>query len=123
VALGACSGGPDDGPAGAGTPAAGSASSLSPDYLAGQWCYRHHDSGGQREDQGISYLFRPDGTLLDQNTPAGPVDRPGRFTVDAEDVAIEPTFAMLDLKVQSASNDRFILRGMGGHQFVRGACG
>lgn len=98
------------------------AGTLTVEDIAGTWCYRYYEAGGEREDQNITYVFNSDGTLLYNNTPGAPTDKPGSYSIDGDSMEIEPTFAVFTLTVESQEKDRFVLDGLGKHVFVRGEC-
>jgi len=98
------------------------ATALSPDYLAGPWCYSHYQAGDQREDQNINYVFNQDGTLLYQNNPSTPVEKPGTWSPDGDAISIKPTFMMFNFKLKSQTENQFVLDAFGDHVFLRGEC-
>jgi len=98
------------------------ASAFTPEYLAGPWCYSHYEAGGERETQNINYIFHEDGTLLYQNNPQTPVEKPGTYTMEGDTIKIKPTFMMFDFKLKSKSDNQFVLDAFGDHVFVRGEC-
>ena len=101
----------------------GSVAALSPETLAGAWCYSHYSAGGERGEVSGTYLFHPDGSLLYQTNPSTPVDRPGRYSIDGDTLKIEPTLAFFTFKLKSEEPDRLVFSAMGAeHVFLRGAC-
>lgn len=98
------------------------AGALTPEDLAGAWCYSHYEAGGEREEQDITYIFNSDGTMLYQNTSDSPVDKSGTYSIDGDQVELKPTFMMFNLVVKSETMDQFVLDAFGDHVFERGEC-
>lgn len=98
------------------------AGALTNEELAGPWCYSYYEAAGEREVQIINYIFKEDGTLLYQNNPVTPVEKPGTYSIDGNKIELKPTFMMFNLVVKSEAGDRFVLDAFGDHVFVRGEC-
>ena len=112
-------------PAPAAAPAAqaGDDSALTPEYLEGTWCFAYTDLGkGNRQEQGIEYVFKTDGTLAYQRNPASDEMDPGSYEIEGEMVDLRPMFMVFDLRIDSVEDDEFVLKGMGRHYFIRGVC-
>lgn len=112
-------------PAPAAEPAAEAAdgSALTPEYLEGAWCFAYTDLGkGNREEQGIEYVFKADGTLTYQRNPTSDEMDPGSYEIQGEMVDLRPMFMVFDLRIDSVEDDEFVLKGMGRHYFIRGVC-
>lgn len=106
--------------AGAGVASGGA---LTPDYLEGTWCFAYTDLGkGNREEQGVEYVFNADGTLTYQSNPDSEKMNPGSYAIDGEMVDLRPMFMVFDLRIDSVEQDEFVLKGMGRHHFIRGVC-
>ena len=95
---------------------------ISAGYLAGPWCYLYFEGLGERTDERIDYVFNEDGTLLHQDTPDTPSDRPGSWELDGNALSILPALAT-SAEIQSVADDRFVL-GLGHMRavFARGSC-
>ena len=96
---------------------------LSPAYLAGPWCYRYYETGGERSDEQIDYVFREDGTLLYQNTTGSAIDREGAWTLESGQLSIGPSIWVISKDVHRVEDARLVL----GHErlqvvFERGTC-
>jgi len=99
------------------------ASALTPEYLEGTWCFAFTDLGkGNREEQGIEYVFNADGTLTYQRNPTSEEMDPGSYEIDGGMVDLRPMFMVFDLRIDSVEDDEFVLKGMGRHYFIRGVC-
>lgn len=96
---------------------------ISAGYLAGPWCYLYFEGLGERTDERIDYVFNEDGTLLYQDNPDTPLDRPGTWKLDGDALSILPDLAMAT-EIKSARDDRLVL-GFGAMRavFARGSCG
>jgi hypothetical protein len=102
---------------------AASGSALTADFLEGTWCFAYTDLGkGNREEQGIEYVFNADGTLSYQRNPDSEQMDPGSYEIDGEMVDLRPMFMVFDLRIDSVEQDEFVLKGMGRHHFIRGVC-
>ena len=102
------------------------AARLTPEYLAGAWCYRYYEAAGEREEENITYEFREDGSLVYQTTPHSDVDQPGSYTLTTDGtprLRIQPTLMVLPHDVLEVSENTFTL-GSATTQLVfeRGAC-
>lgn len=107
-----------------GPPATGPAGpTLTPAYLEGRWCFLYTDLGqGHRKEQGVAYVFGADGTLSYQrNGKSGTMD-PGSYAIDGDMIDLRPMFMVYDLRIDSVEDDEFVLKGLGRHHFIRGAC-
>lgn len=102
--------------------AAGNAT-LSPAYLAGPWCYRYYEAGGERSDENIDYVFNADGTLLYQNSQGAAVDTPGVWTLEDGQLSVGPNLWVITKGVHTVDDGRFVL-GNGSVRvvFERGTC-
>lgn len=96
---------------------------LTPEYLEGTWCFAYTDLGkGNREEQGIEFVFNTDGTLTYQrNATSGEMD-PGSYEIQGDMVDLRPMFMVFDLRIDAVEDDEFVLKGMGRHYFIRGVC-
>ena len=100
-----------------------SSPALTPEYLEGTWCFAYTDLGkGNREEQGIEYVFNTDGTLTYQRNPTSGEMDPGSYEVEGDMVDLRPMFMVFDLRIDSVQDDEFVLKGMGRHNFIRGVC-
>jgi hypothetical protein len=96
---------------------------LTPEYLEGTWCFAYTDLGaGNREEQGIEYVFSADGTLTYQRNPTTDKMDPGSYEINGSMIDLRPMFMVFDLRVDSVEQDEFVLKGMGRHHFIRGVC-
>jgi len=96
---------------------------LTPEYLEGAWCFAYTDLGkGNREEQGIEYVFNADGTLTYQRNPTSGEMDPGSYQIQGDMVDLRPMFMVFDLRIDSVEDNEFVLKGMGRHYFIRGAC-
>lgn len=123
--VGAC--GQGDGAAAPGASAEGpdSASSgkLTPAYLSGDWCYSHNVISDERSDEGLSYRFAADGSLLYQVNQSTPVEKPGSYTIEEGHLKISPTLRFFDFTVESIDPESMVLRMTYGLAFwKRGSC-
>lgn len=105
-------------------PAATGGSMPNADYLAGEWCFEGTDVGGDLEEEQVTYIFNPDGTLLYQNNSMTEVDRPGTYEVTDEGLEIEPTFGAFSAFDQIATSENEMRISTMGAELVwtRGAC-
>ena len=96
---------------------------LTPEYLEGTWCYAYIDLGkGNREEQGIEYVFSPDGGLTYQRASTTDKMDTGSYEINGDMIDLRPMFMVFDLRIDSVAPDEFVLKGMGRHHFIRGAC-
>lgn len=96
---------------------------LTPEYLEGTWCFAYTDLGkGNREEQGIEYVFNTDGTLTYQRNPTSDRMDPGSYEIQGEMIDLRPMFMVFDLRIDTVEDDEFVLKGMGRHNFIRGVC-
>ncbi len=111
-------------PAAAAPETAAAASPITPEYLAGEWCYLRYEAGGEVSLENITYVFAADGTLKYQNNSSTEVDKPGTFEVKDGILKIKPALAMFDFLPVTVDKDAMILEAMGAQSFwKRGACG
>lgn len=129
LALGACSGGSDEqgaAPEGASAPtpaAKGAGLKVTPEYLAGDWCYLRYEAGGETSEENITYVFAADGTLKYQTNSQTPVDKDGSYALDEGVIVIKPALAFFKFVPIEVSADGMILEAMGSQSFwTRGAC-
>lgn len=96
---------------------------VSAEYLAGPWCFLHYQAGDRRRDERIDYVFNEDGTLLYQNNPTTPVDRPGVWKLEDGGLSIGPSLWSVTTEIHSVEDGRLVL-GNDSIQLVlaRGAC-
>lgn len=106
------------------SPGVSHAREVSAEYLAGPWCYLHFQAGDRRRDERIDYVFNEDGTLLYQNNPTTPVDRPGVWKLEDGSLSIGPSLWAVTTEIHSVEDGRLVL-GKDSIQLVlaRGACG
>lgn len=95
---------------------------LSPDYLAGEWCYSHYEAGGEREEQSLKYVFAKDGTLQYQNSEHSAKLKPGSYRFEDGILRIKPALMLFKFRVAEQSPDRLVLDSLGQHVFLRGTC-
>jgi hypothetical protein len=95
---------------------------LSPDYLAGEWCYSHYEASGEREEQNLNYVFAKDGTLQYQNSEYSDQLKPGTYQFEDGILRIKPAFMLFKFRVAEQSQDQLVLDSLGRHVFLRGAC-
>lgn len=96
---------------------------LSPEYLTGRWCYSHVDLGaGNREEQGVEYVFESGGKLAYQRNPGADTMDAGSYAIDGDMIDLRPMFMVFDLRIDEVEEDRLVLKGLGRHHFIRGAC-
>ena len=114
---------PDEAGAASSAMEAASGTALTPDYLEGTWCFAYTDLGkGNREEQGVEYVFNADGTLSYQRSPDSEKLGPGSYEVTGDMIDLRPMFMVFDLRIDSVEQDEFVLKGMGRHHFIRGVC-
>ncbi|HZX22612.1 MAG TPA: hypothetical protein VFF18_03685 [Woeseiaceae bacterium] len=102
---------------------AASGPALTPEYLEGTWCFAYTDLGkGNRQEQGIEYVFNTDGTLRYQRNPTSDEMDPGSYEIQGDMADLRPMFMVFDLRIDSIEDDEFVLKGMGRHHFIRGVC-
>lgn len=107
-------------------PASAETQSLpSADWLAGEWCFERYTAGGEVSEEDVTYIFKPDGTLLYQNNSSTPVDRPGSFEIANGKFVIKPTLALFPFEEATTTEDGMVLRWghSGEFHWTRGACG
>mgnify|MGYP001825681792 CR=1 FL=1 len=95
---------------------------ITPDYLAGDWCYSYYMAGEKRVDKNINYVFGNDGSLLYQNNSRTRVYIEGSYTLTGGTIKILPTHMAFTFRPQTVSQDELVLSGMGVHYWTRGAC-
>lgn len=83
---------------------------LTPAYLVGDWCYSHNVISDERNDEGMTYRFSPDGSLLYQNNPNTPVENAGSYTIDKGHLKILPTLKFFDFTVEAIEPDTMTLK-------------
>jgi len=102
---------------------AASGPALTTEYLEGNWCFAYTDLGkGNREEQGVEYVFNADGTLSYQRNATSDKMDPGSYEIQGEMVDLRPMFMVFDLRIDTVEDDEFVLKGMGRHYFIRGVC-
>lgn len=79
------------------------------DDLVGEWCHERYEAGGEVSQEQITYIFKPDGSLIYQNSPTARLDRPGSYEITPGGLKLLPTFMMFDLKVIEATEESFVL--------------
>ena len=103
--------------------ASGAAGPVTPEYLAGEWCYLRYEAGGEESQENITYIFAADGTLTYQTNSSTAVDQPGSYTVRDGILKIMPALASFDFVPVSATKEGMMLEAMGARSFwKRGAC-
>lgn len=98
---------------------------LTPDYLAGDWCYTHYqaiDPGTRtlsREEMNQNFVFSADGTYITQQDSDAPMTTNGKYEFLPQGV-----FKLIIGKatVVSVNPDDFVLHNIVDHFFYRGAC-
>jgi len=98
---------------------------LTPDYLAGDWCYTHYqviDPSTQilnREEINRHFIFAADGTYITQQDSDAPMTTKGTYEFLPQGV-----FKSMIGKatVVSVTPDDFILHFIVDHHFQRGTC-
>jgi hypothetical protein len=129
VGLAACSGGENGETSQApestettGEPAA-SIDDITPEYLAGEWCYARMEFPNEVSQENITYDFAADGTLKYQNNPEMPVDSEGSYEKEDGKLVIKPALMFLKFTPVSVSENEMVLEAMGGNAiWTRGAC-
>jgi hypothetical protein len=102
----------------------GLSAKLTPAYLKGDWCYSHNVISEERSDEGMTYAFSDDGTLLYQTNPNTAVENPGSYTIDNGHLKILPTLRFFDFTAESIDPDGMVLRmAYGLAVWKRGSCG
>jgi len=101
--------------------------SLSPKYLAGEWCYAYMEAGysgdKQRDQQSITYKFMSYGSLLYQNNSNTPVEKEGSYKLNEGKLTILPALRFLPHEIYSVDEDRFVLgNSVTQLTFIRGPC-
>ncbi|OCC24929.1 hypothetical protein MB02_05635 [Croceicoccus estronivorus] len=96
---------------------------VTPDYLAGEWCYERFEAGDDVSNEQITYNFAADGTLKYQNNSSSPVDKDGSYAFTDGVLVIKPAFSMFKLKPATLGDKEMVFEAMGG-RFIwsRGAC-
>lgn len=128
LALAGCSGGTGDAedtqPASGVAAASGSASEVTPEYLAGQWCYVKYEAGDETSEENINYEFSTDGSLKYQTNSSTPVDMPGSYEFKDGALVVKPALALFKQKPVKVAHDAMETEAMGGRMFwSRGPCG
>lgn len=97
---------------------------ITPQYLAGEWCYLRYEAGGEVSEENITYNFAADGTLKYQTNSGTPVDQDGSYDLEEGVVVIKPALAFFKFVPVTVGKDAMILEAMGSQSFwTRGACG
>jgi len=101
--------------------------SLTPGYLAGEWCYAYSEAGygddKERDEENITYIFRGDGSLLYQNNPDTPVENEGSYELADGELTILPMLRFLPSEIRSVDEDGFVLgNSVTQLTFHRGVC-
>ncbi|MEZ5742848.1 MAG: hypothetical protein R3D89_03695 [Sphingomonadaceae bacterium] len=128
LALSACSGGEEAAPAGetASTEPAAAADgpTITPEYLAGEWCYLRFEAGGEASEENINYLFAADGSLKYQTNSSTPVDMDGSWEFADGILTIKPALQFFKFVPTTITDDAMMLEAMGGQAYwKKGACG
>lgn len=101
-----------------------SVGAITPQYLAGEWCYLRYEAGGEASEENITYNFSADGTLKYQTNSSTPVDKDGSYVLEEGVVVIKPALAFFKFVPVTVDEDAMILEAMGAQSFwKRGACG
>ena len=96
---------------------------VTPDYIAGEWCYRSFEAGDDKSDENITYDFAPDGTLKYQTNSSTPVDEAGSYEFKDGLLVIKPALAFFKLKPVTLGENDMVFEAMGGRSiWSRAAC-
>lgn len=98
------------------------AGALTPEDLAGDWCYSHLEINGERQDLNLTFIFNSDGTYRYQEKPGTAVDKSGTYAIDGDRIEMEPTFMSHDATVKAETGYSLVIDAVGDHIFVRGQC-